>query len=427
MTETPLLRGLIAGLALVLLLLGAASIVAVTGTRAIESETTNLVREQLVVARLLNDAQSGQNALAAALHQLTRSQSSGTDRELIRNLEAADAALVRVAGSVANTEESRRWNELLDAVRGFAAAIRGTMNHRETGTNAFAQLFDQHERVARLEQELLEASELRIANAELRIEEDTQQLSRGSSLLLGLCLLLALISSALIVLFVRRSVRNLRWHSEELGRVSWHMLQTQEEAARRFSHELHDELGQSLAAIRANVASEDGNWTRRREDCLELVDRSIADVRELSQLLRPVILDDFGLDAGLRWLTDRFAERTGLETDYRSTFHDRLPDQTETHLFRITQEALTNIARHSGASRVVIQLDSNSANVTLSIQDNGRGLGAPAERSTPSLGLTGMRARARQVGGEFITKEPPSGGLRIDVSVPMSGVEETRA
>ncbi len=79
-------------------------------------------------------------------------------------------------------------------------------------------------------------------------------------------------------------------------------------------------------------------------------------MRELSQLLRPTILDDFGLDAGIRWLADRFRERTGIDTDYRSEFDGRLSDETETHLFRIVQEALTNIARHAAASRVAIHL-----------------------------------------------------------------------
>ncbi len=86
------------------------------------------------------------------------------------------------------------------------------------------------------------------------------------------------------------------------------------------------------------------------------MEESIYNVRELSQLLRPTILDDFGLDAGIRWLADRFRERTGIEVDYRSEFDGRLSDETETHLFRIVQEALTNIARHSGATKVEIHL-----------------------------------------------------------------------
>jgi signal transduction histidine kinase len=142
---------------------------------------------------------------------------------------------------------------------------------------------------------------------------------------------LALLTAILTIVFARTSIRKIESQASELSRVSWHMLQSQELMARRFSHELHDKLGQSLAAVKANLSA----WPSRRADCLESVDSAIANVRELSQLLHPVILDDFGLDAGLRWLTDGFAQRTDIRTDYVSTFQGRLDDETETHLFRI--------------------------------------------------------------------------------------------
>jgi signal transduction histidine kinase len=147
---------------------------------------------------------------------------------------------------------------------------------------------------------------------------------------------LALLTAILTIVFARTSIRKIESQASELSRVSWHMLQSQELMARRFSHELHDKLGQSLAAVKANLsAGHSSDWPSRRADCLESVDSAIANVRELSQLLHPVILDDFGLDAGLRWLTDGFAQRTDIRTDYVSTFQGRLDDETETHLFRI--------------------------------------------------------------------------------------------
>ncbi len=108
--------------------------------------------------------------------------------------------------------------------------------------------------------------------------------------------------------------------------------------------------------------------------------------------------DDFGLEAGLRWLADRFAARTGIEVTLDSSYPGRLPDETETHLFRISQEALTNIARHAGAKHVRMKLAPAGADIVLSIEDDGRGLSAtPAGRG---LGLIGMRARARSAGGD---------------------------
>lgn len=424
--ETPLLRGLVVGFALVLLLLGAASVVAVSGTRAIEVDTAKVVREQLVMARLLNDAQAGQNVLAGVLHQLTRAPGAVNADRLLRDLESADAALDRVAQSASSTPESARWTALHDAERAFSSGVRTAMRPPDIiPATSLKVLFERHDAVVHLEQDLLKASEMRVAEAERQIEEESRQLGTRSVWLLSAGLALAVLCAVLTVIFARNSIRSIEWHASELSRVSWHMLQSQEETARRFSHELHDELGQSLAAVRANLTST--NAGDRREDCVQLVDSAIANVRELSQLLRPVILDDFGLDASLRWLSEKFSERTGIQVRYHSSFAERLPDETETHLFRIAQEAFTNVARHSGASDVHVELSAPHDAVMLTVEDNGRGLSPDDELYSPSIGMTGMRARARHAGGQFRTLKPAGGGLRIEIQVPKAFRQEAHA
>jgi len=138
----------------------------------------------------------------------------------------------------------------------------------------------------------------------------------------------------------------------------------------------------------------------------------------MSQLLRPTILDDFGLEAGLRWLCEGFAARTGIDVAFRGGYTGRLPDETETHLFRIAQEALTNVARHSGAQHVEMRLESNGSDVRLSIRDDGRGL--PESSDSPrGLGMIGMHARARSTGGEVSVRSRPGEGVLIEVSAPI--------
>ena len=151
-------------------------------------------------------------------------------------------------------------------------------------------------------------------------------MTQESKLLFGGCLLVALVFAVVTVRIAARVFRQMESQTGELSRVSFRMLETQESTARRFSHELHDELGGSLTAIKSNLLAIAANPTdlARMEDSIKLVEESIHNVRELSQLLRPTILDDFGLDAGIRWLADRFRERTGIEVDYRSEFDGRL-------------------------------------------------------------------------------------------------------
>jgi signal transduction histidine kinase len=260
----------------------------------------------------------------------------------------------------------------------------------------------------------------RAAAVELRIEQESQELLRELTWMLGTCFVLALAGSALTIWVTNRAFRRLEWQSDELNRVSWHMVDGHEKLARRFSHEIHDELGQALTGLRSMVKRmTPTDIESTRSEIVEVLEQVLISVRELSQLLRPVILDDFGLDAGLRWLTERFIQRTQIQVDYRSNFSHRLAEPIETHLFRIAQEALTNIARHSEATQARVQLEVDAARVRLTVEDNGRGMTNQAHRPR-GLGMVGMRARARQLSGELRVDNKHEGGLRIQVEAPVA-------
>jgi signal transduction histidine kinase len=233
---------------------------------------------------------------------------------------------------------------------------------------------------------------------------------------------LALLLTVATVRVVSRLIRQMEWQTAELGRVSWQFVEGQEATARRFSHELHDELGQSLTAVKTNLAalgsSGEANGARLA-DCQHLVDEAIGNVRQMSQLLRPTILDDFGLEAGLRWLAEGFSTRTGIDVTVDSSYSGRLADETETHLFRIAQEALTNVARHAGAKHVRMKLESAAQDIRLSIADDGRGLAEEPPTNGRGLGLIGMRARARSAGGDTSVHSRPGEGVVIEVRVPL--------
>ncbi len=264
------------------------------------------------------------------------------------------------------------------------------------------------------------------AELESRIESQSQELLDELEELLGICLLLALGCAGLTVWTTKRAFEKLAWQTLELDRVSWNMLQDQEVVARRFSHEMHDELGQSLTGLKSMMKRLDvKDYEARRAECVQVLDEVLEGVRELSQLLRPVILDDFGLDAGLRWLAARFTQRTGIEVVYQSLNTFRLSDELETHLFRIAQEALTNIARHSQAQKAWLSFNIVGLRVVLTIEDNGRGIPeGPRSQASSSIGMVGMRARARRIGGELITENRENGGLRLRVEAPVQKASE---
>ncbi len=417
------LRALTLGFLLVLLLLGAAGWVAVRQSRLIREGVAELARDQLLIARLVHDVQMEENAMTEVLHRVAQLTSQpASPAVLLRELDESDRQLTRLSTEGRAVAGTRQWAALQASVKAFTAeAHRALEGPQPVPREKLEELFTHHDRVVELVNELVRASSYRLASAERDIERQSDQLGGDAARLLGASLALALVCALITIGFVRQSIQQLHWQSGELDRVSWHMLQTQEQAARRFSHELHDELGQSLAAVRSNLTkSGTASLEAIRHDCLQLVDESIANVRELSQLLRPVILDDFGLDAGLRWLVEKFAQRTQLEADFTATGVGRYADETETHLFRIAQEALTNVARHSGARRVQVKLEADADEIRLVIEDDGRGLPHPdaTNLNRASLGMVGMRARARQSGGELRTESVAPHGLRIAVKVP---------
>jgi signal transduction histidine kinase len=289
-------------------------------------------------------------------------------------------------------------------------------------------LLSRHEAVTAEVARLVDLSYAHAVETRERVDRETETLARETEILVVACLLIALVCAIVTVRIAARVFRQMEAQTSELSRVSFRLLETQESTARRFAHELHDELGGSLTAIKSNLTAiahslNGASADRARvDDCVKLVDTSISSVRELSQLLRPTILDDFGLDAGLRWLTERFAERTGIEVDYKSEFDGRLPDETETHLFRIVQEALTNVARHAKATRVAIHLRPDVDSIRLTLSDNGRGFDThELMRSAPhGMGLSGMRARARSARGELELRSEPGRGTTIEVWAPMA-------
>src|ERR1051326_594314 len=418
-THRSIVRVLTAGLSLVILLLAAATIVGVRGIQSIQENASSLLREQAVTNRLIDELHYQQTNLSEVFSVLARDPDSLDADRIMGQLDAADRDIDRISAEGAHTAEGRLWTRLRQTSMEFSSEARRLLTD-EVETYASRELFRHYQQFVSVVARLIEVEYRKVSAAQAQIDRHSSHLLRNSFGIGSGAALLALVFAAATVRLIRRLTVTMEQQADELSRVSWQMLANQEAAARRFSHELHDELGQSLTAVKTGLSmlGADGHLNCNRvSDCVRLVDEAIGTVGELSQLLRPTILDDFGLDAGLRWLCEGFAARTGIEVDLKSSYEGRLPEETETHLFRIAQEALTNVARHAGARHVRVHLERVEGQIMLQIQDDGRGLNGPAPAG--SLGMTGMRARARSTGGEVAVRSRPGEGVTIEVRVPL--------
>ncbi len=419
-THRNILRVLAAGFALVILLMLAAATVGVYNIQSIQQTAASLVREQSVTNRLIDEMHSQQTSLSDVFSVMARDPDQVDYVHILQQLDEADRDIDRISAEGDKTPEHALWTRLKQASMQFSDEARRILAADEPETFAPVDLFRDHEAFISVVAKLIEG-EYR------KVSADQTQIDRRSTRLLDLTVTFAVASVLLAFIFAAITIKmtldlthRMEWQQGELSRVSFHMLEDQEATARRFSHELHDELGQQLTAMKTNLAALAGNGQPNRErlgDCLRLADEAIGNVRQMSQLLHPTILDDFGLEAGLRWLAEGFTARTGIDVNVKSNYPGRMADETETHLFRIAQEALTNVARHSGARRVDITLDIHGGGVCLSIQDDGHGLSTKSA-GAGGMGMIGMRARARSAGGDVEVKSPAAGGVLIEVRAP---------
>jgi signal transduction histidine kinase len=223
--------------------------------------------------------------------------------------------------------------------------------------------------------------------------------------------------------------------NQSLRELSARLMQLQDDERRRIARELHDSVGQTLAALGMNLAAV-ATDIERLTKTVNTVNDSAALVRELSQevrtishLLHPPLLDEAGLASALRWYTEGFAQRSNIKVDLEVPANfERLDRESETAIFRTVQECLTNIHRHSESSTARIRITSSDGQISVEIEDRGKGIppekqSEMASTGTPGVGMRGMRERLRQLGGSLDIHSNGKGTLivaRLPVSVSES-------
>jgi len=211
----------------------------------------------------------------------------------------------------------------------------------------------------------------------------------------------------------------------ELKELSARLVSAQEEERRAISRELHDEVGQSLSALlmeagnaAASVPLDSAEVRRHVESIKKLAEASVQVIRNMTLLLRPSMLDDFGLVPALEWQAREVSKRTGLRVHVSAEeTATELPDELRTCIYRVVQEALHNCARHSHARAVKVVVKQEPSRIVLSVEDDGHGFDA---RRVRGLGLVGMEERVTHLGGAFDIESSPELGTRVAVELPIA-------
>ena len=229
-----------------------------------------------------------------------------------------------------------------------------------------------------------------------------------------------------------RAEKDLKQSQEQLRDLAAHLQSIREEERTEIAREIHDELGQALTAIDFDIAAMEEALMPRLDPVVEQrltrVKSLLSDVDErvsaMALNLRPPMLDDLGLIPALRWYVGRYVDRVDVKVDLEASgLSERLPQETETVLYRIVQEALTNVAKHAQASRVSIHLECGVSSVTVTIRDDGLGFDtegvADLQPSRQGIGLLGMQERAASLGGGLSIESRPGEGTRLTIEVPL--------
>ena len=269
------------------------------------------------------------------------------------------------------------------------------------------------------------------AAAEGEIQHEFENMGRQLSVVLEVALGAAILLAAYCILYILRiEKQNKRRYEQileargELERLSARLVAAQEEERRTISRELHDEVGQTLSAVlvdAANLANRippaDTVARQYLESIRSHADSSVNSIRNIALLLRPSMLDDLGLIPALEWQAREVSRRSGVKVKVSDeNVPDTLPDAVRTCIYRLVQEALHNVAAHSGAKNVVVNVRRENSSLILRVEDDGSGFDSARTRG---MGLLGMEERVRQLGGRLEIHSEPGKGTRLRASLPI--------
>jgi signal transduction histidine kinase len=282
------------------------------------------------------------------------------------------------------------------------------------------------------------ADQQRLQESEREFAAARRNAANRLLIILGLCVLLALVVARASLRHAENLERKAELHfreveqaRSELQELSARLLEIEEEDRRNLSRELHDEIGQALALLQIEISHAHGLLPAQPEAARErlrrarqLAEQTVQTIRDISLLLRPALLDDLGLAPALQFQLEGFLRRSGITCEFTEDgVSEDLPDSVKTCVYRVVQEALHNCEKHSGARNVRVRVRQAAEILTAEIEDDGCGF-APGEPAVApgrrGLGLLGMRERASIAGGSLAIDSAPGRGARICLRIPLA-------
>jgi signal transduction histidine kinase len=364
-------------------------------------------------------------------------------REQLRGLQAQVNQEIEQYKAIGSVDEGATWTRLEDELRAYwDAAVQVVVPLPDDRTAAQRRLqtdvIPKRDGIVLLSDEIrqvisanasLEQHELAEVNAQVR-----RRIWETTAIAVTVGVAIALFSTWYVRRLeatVREEHAKVARNREELRHLSGRLVEAQEDERRTIARELHDEIGQALTAVDVELAVAEGTVggderaAAAINEARTVTQRALSGVRDLSQLLRPSMLDDFGLPDTLKWYLRKFSDRTGVRTELvEERLDERLPIDVEVSVYRAIQEALTNVSRHAHATTCRVFVQRLAASVIVTVEDDGVGWQASKSGNagrSDGLGLIGIRERALELGGTFRIEGRDGKGTRLTIELPLSG------
>jgi|CZKE01.1.fsa_nt_gi signal transduction histidine kinase len=326
------------------------------------------------------------------------------------------------------TRDSGEYWKVLEPVLQWSAAQR-----KQSGYVFLRdEVFPRRTAMLRIADQAGAINESQLNAGKIKMAETFSQYRRRLTVTIGLTIGLGLLLASFSVRKILRleavAAENYREISQaraEMQRLSARLVAAQEDERRSISRELHDEVGQALTGMRVEMANlstlmraGDANAVAAKTDEIkQMVEDSLGVVRNMALLLRPSMLDDLGLVPALEWQAREVSKRSGVRVNVEAgQVSEDLPEEHKTCIYRVVQEALHNCIRHAGARSVTVTVRQSPEELSLSVEDDGKGFDVRRERG---LGLIGIEERVANLGGNFAVESAPGRGSRLRISLPL--------